>query len=43
MHHKQREKGAGESFGLLIVPRRYWQKIREDERRATQNDRIAHA
>jgi beta-carotene 3-hydroxylase len=43
MHHKHREKGAGESFGLLIVPRRYWQKIREDERRAAQNRRIVHA
>ena len=32
MHHKHLEKEAGESFGLLIVPARYWLKIRNDEK-----------
>jgi beta-carotene 3-hydroxylase len=33
MHHKHTGKEAGESFGLLIVPRRYWDKVRADEQR----------
>ncbi len=33
MHHKHTGKQAGESFGLLIVPRRYWDKILADEAR----------
>ena len=31
MHHKHLDKNAGESFGLLIVPKRYWEKVRRDE------------
>lgn len=34
MHHKHLSKDAGESFGLLIVPRRYWDKVRADEQKA---------
>ena len=33
MHHKHRDKDAGESFGLLIVPARYWKKVKDDEAR----------
>ena len=31
MHHKHRQKEDGESFGLLIVPIKYWDKVRKDE------------
>jgi beta-carotene 3-hydroxylase len=34
MHHKHLDKDAGESFGLLIVPRKYWEKVLADERKA---------
>ncbi len=30
MHHKNLDKNAGESFGLLIVPARYWQKVKRE-------------
>ena len=32
MHHKHLNKEDGESFGLLIVPKKYWDKVRNDER-----------
>lgn len=28
MHHKHLEKEAGESFGMLIVPRKYWKMVK---------------
>ena len=31
MHHKHRQKEDGESFGLLIVPKKYWDKVRRDD------------
>lgn len=31
MHHKNRGKENGESFGLLIVPMKYWDKVKKDE------------
>lgn len=30
MHHKHLDKEYGESFGLLLVHRRYWQKVKKD-------------
>lgn len=33
MHHKHLDKEHGESFGMLIVARKYWQKVKIDERR----------
>ena len=33
MHHKHLNKEHGESFGMLIVARKYWQKVKIDERR----------
>lgn len=44
MHHKHRTRFNGESFGLLIVPARYWQKVRDEEARATGNttNKLAH-
>jgi beta-carotene 3-hydroxylase len=31
MHHKHLEKEEGESFGMLIVAKKYWDKVRRDE------------
>lgn len=31
MHHKHLEKDEGESFGMLIVAKKYWDKVRRDE------------
>jgi beta-carotene 3-hydroxylase len=32
MHHKHLNKEDGESFGMLFVAKRYWEKIKRDER-----------
>jgi beta-carotene 3-hydroxylase len=32
MHHKHLDKEEGESFGMLIVAKKYWDKIRQDEK-----------
>lgn len=32
MHHKHLKKEEGESFGMLIVAKKYWDKIRRDEK-----------
>lgn len=37
MHHKHREKNDGESFGMLIVAQKYWEKIRRDEQYRAAN------
>ena len=31
MHHKYLEKEDGESFGMLLVAKKYWDKVRRDE------------
>jgi beta-carotene 3-hydroxylase len=31
MHHKHLGKEDGESFGMLIVAKKYWDKVRKDE------------
>ena len=36
MHHKHLYKEEGESFGMLIVAKKYWDKVRRDE--ALQNN-----
>jgi len=36
MHHKHLGKEDGESFGMLIVAKKYWNKIREDEKQQEQ-------
>lgn len=33
MHHKHLNKDQGESFGMLMVHKKYWDKIRSDKRR----------
>jgi beta-carotene 3-hydroxylase len=32
MHHKHLDKYEGESFGMLLVHRKYWKKIRRDQK-----------
>jgi len=38
MHHKHLDKYDGESFGMLMVAKKYWNKVREDKKR-TMDDR----
>jgi beta-carotene 3-hydroxylase len=33
MHHKHLNKEEGESFGMLMVAKKYWDKVREDNKR----------
>lgn len=33
MHHKHIGKEEGESFGMLMVAKKYWDKVREDKKR----------
>lgn len=35
MHHKHLNKEDGESFGMLIVAKKYWDKVRQDKKRNT--------
>jgi beta-carotene 3-hydroxylase len=30
MHHKHLEKEEGESFGMLYVAKKYWEKVKKD-------------
>jgi beta-carotene 3-hydroxylase len=32
MHHKHLDRHRGESFGMLLVHRKYWQKIKRDKK-----------
>jgi beta-carotene 3-hydroxylase len=34
MHHKHLDKHEGESFGMLMVAKKYWDKVREDKKRS---------
>ncbi len=38
MHHKHLHKHQGESFGMLIVDKKYWEKVKRDE--ALQSNRL---
>jgi len=33
MHHKHLDKHEGESFGMLWVARKYWEKVKQDKKR----------
>ncbi len=37
MHHKHLGKEEGESFGMLYVAKKYWQKVKKDEAMAKKN------
>jgi len=41
MHHKYLEKEDGESFGMLIVSKKYWDKVKRDEQLRKQNIKSA--
>jgi beta-carotene 3-hydroxylase len=43
MHHKHLERHEGESFGMLWVAKRYWQKIRRDKQLMSDNKKVAYA
>ena len=34
MHHKHFGKEEGESFGMLLVAKKYWHKVKEDKKRS---------
>jgi beta-carotene 3-hydroxylase len=36
MHHKHIDKEEGESFGMLLVAKKYWDKARKDKRSAVR-------
>jgi beta-carotene 3-hydroxylase len=40
MHHKHLEKEAGESFGMLYVAKKYWEKVRADEAKKKQMKQV---
>ncbi len=37
MHHKHLEKIDGESFGMLMVAKKYWEKVKADKKRMAEN------
>ncbi len=42
MHHKHLSKEDGESFGMLMVARKYWQKVKRDDERMSSNRQLAN-
>jgi beta-carotene 3-hydroxylase len=43
MHHKHLDRFQGESFGMLFVARKYWEKIRRDKQLMAKNTKVAYA
>ena len=43
MHHKHLHKQEGESFGMLYVHKKYWQKIYRDKKLMAGNKKVAYA
>ena len=41
MHHRHINKEEGESFGMLIVAKKYWEKIKRDEKLRKASARLA--
>ncbi len=42
MHHRHRDRFEGESFGMLYVAKRYWDKIRRDKKIMAENKRVEY-
>ena len=42
MHHKHLDKNRGESFGFLIVNRKYWNKVRRDKKLMAGKARVEY-
>ena len=43
MHHKHLDRHDGESFGMLIVSKKYWDKIRRDTKLMAGNRKVQYA
>lgn len=43
MHHRHLDKHEGESFGMLYVHKKYWEKIRRDKKLMTGNKKVEYA
>ena len=43
MHHKHLNKNRGESFGFLIVNKKYWDKVRRDKKLMAGNAVVEYA
>ena len=41
MHHKHLHKQEGESFGMLMVHRKYWEKVKKDKNRLQTTARLS--
>ena len=41
MHHKHLDKQEGESFGMLVVAKKYWDKVRADKNRSEEQTPIS--
>jgi len=37
MHHKHLDKQEGESFGMLLVAKKYWDKVKTDKKKNTSS------
>ena len=43
MHHKHLDRHEGESFGMLLVHKKYWDKIRRDRKLMAGNKKVEYA
>lgn len=43
MHHKHLDRFDGESFGMLLVAKKYWSKIRRDKKLMAGNKKVEYA
>jgi beta-carotene 3-hydroxylase len=43
MHHRHLDRHNGESFGMLYVARKYWEKIQRDKKLMTGNKKVDYA
>jgi beta-carotene 3-hydroxylase len=43
MHHKHLDKHPGESFGMLLVNKKYWGKVKKDKRLASGQYKVHYA
>jgi len=43
MHHKHLDRHQGESFGMLLVHKKYWDKIRRDKKLMAGNKKVEYA
>ena len=43
MHHKHLDRHEGESFGMLYVAKKYWEKIRQDKKLMAGKKKVEYA